>query len=167
MTWIKSITPAKLQSIIPIYQGQWMKEMDRCWIRKEDGVCVSSRLLRTDWGKVEHVTITRRKISADGSGDFTWSEKQQIKDELFGKNRVAIEVYPAQDKLVDVADVYHLWVFDKNFKLPFGIHPKEYKQAINRGSVPLSESELNELREVLQDTKEELFKWQDEQDSQN
>lgn len=153
MTWIKCVTPAQLQSIIPIYQGQWHKEMDRCWIRKEDGVCVSSRLLRTEWGKVEHVTITHSTSgfvpSTDGSGSFTWAEKQQIKNELFGENRVAIEIYPKQDRLVDEADVYHLWVFDKKFNLPFGIHPKEYRPAINRGSVPISNEELDELKEVL------------------
>ena len=149
MTWVKSITPAKVQSMINVYHGQWMPEMDRCWIRKEDGVCVCSRLLRTEWGKVEHVTITRSSYSTDGSGDFTWADKQQIKDELFGKNRTAVEVYPKEDRLVDVADVYHLWVFDKKFNLPFGIHPKEYQHAINRGSVPLSEDELNELKDIL------------------
>lgn len=149
MTWIKSITPAKVQSMINVYHGQWMPEMDRCWIRKEDGVCVCSRLLRTEWGKVEHVTITRSSYSTDGRGDFTWADKQQIKDELFGKNRTAVEVYPKEDRLVDVADVYHLWVFDKKFNLPFGIHPREYQHAINRGSVPLSEDELNELKDIL------------------
>lgn len=149
MTWIKSLTPSKVNSLLHIYHGQWMPEMDRCWVRKEDGVQVCSRLLRTEWGKVEHVTITRGELSSGGSGDFSWAEKQQIKNELFGKNRIAIEVYPKEDRLVDVMDVYHLWVFDKNFNLPFGIHPKEYVPAINRGSVPLSESELTELREVL------------------
>ncbi len=149
MSWIKSVSPAKVQSIFPIYHGQWMSEMDRCWIREEDGVCVCSRLIRTDWGKVEHVTITRKSLSTDGSGDFTWAEKQQIKDELFGRNRVAVEVYPKDDRLVDVADVYHLWVFDKKFNLPFGIHTKEFQPAINRGSIPLSEDELLKLQEVL------------------
>ena len=152
MTWLKALSPAKLNSVVNIYHGQWMPEMDRCWIRKEDGVQVCSRLIRTEWGKVEHVTITRGSLSADGSGDFTWAEKQQIKDELFGKNRTAIEVYPKEDRLVDVADVYHLWVFDKNFNLPFGIHPKEHTKAINRGSLPLSEQELLDLQEVLSST---------------
>lgn len=152
MTWIKCITPDQLQKLAPIYQGQWMKEMDRCWIRKEDGVCVSSRLLRTEWGKVEHVTITHQYASQSGNG-FTWAEKQQIKNELFGENRVAVEVFPKQDRLVDVCDVYHLWVFDKKFDLPFGIHPKEYKPAIKRGSVPLSNDELDELKQFYADQK--------------
>ena len=151
MTWIKAFTPQQLHQYAGVYNGQWMPEMDRCWIRKEDKVCVCSRMLRTSLGNVEHVTITRGaskgELTSDGSRDFTWSEKQQIKDELFGENRVAVEVYPKKDRLVDVCDVYHLWVFDKKFDLPFGIHPKEYKRAINRGSVPLTQEEVKELKD--------------------
>lgn len=148
MTWIKSVPPKMLQDKFGVYSGKWQPEMDRCWIRKEDGVCVCSRLIRTKIGTVEHVTITRKfegAIRTDGSGDFTWKEKQEIKDELFGKNRAAVEVYPTEDRLIDSADVYHLWVFDKNYKLPFGIHPKEYQKAINRG-YSITEGELNELK---------------------
>jgi len=153
MTWIRCITPDQVHKTFSLYQNSWMKEMDRCWIRKEDGVCVSSRLLRTEWGKIEHVTITHQSPSNSGNG-FTWAEKQQIKDELFGTNRVAIEVFPKQDRVVDVCDVYHLWVFDKKFDMPFGIHPKEYKPAIKRGSVPLSEAEMQELAEFYSKDKE-------------
>ena len=132
-----------------VYHGQWLLEMDRCWIRKEDGVCVCSRMIRTPMGNVEHATITRqRDISQafvnDGSGGFTWAEKQEIKDELFGRNRTAVEVYPTEDRLVDTSDVYHLWVFDKKYRLPFGIHPKEYQKAVNRG-YSMSQDELKVL----------------------
>lgn len=150
-TWLKAVTPKQLNDQFNVYHGQWTPEMDRCWIREEDGVCVSSRLLNTKWGKVEHVTITRKSKdilpTMDGSGGFTWSEKQQIKDELFGENRAAVEVYPKADRLVDVADVYHLWVFDKKIDIPFGIHPKEYQKAINRGSVPLSAEDIDKLEQ--------------------
>ena len=135
-----------------IYNGKWMPEMDRCWIRKEDGCCVCSRLIRTLWGTIEHVTISRRDpnskeiVTSDGSGELTWAEKQQIKDELFGKKRVAIEVFPSEDRLIDIADVYHLWVFEKNFRMPFGIHPKEYIPAINRG-YSMNSAELKELND--------------------
>lgn len=153
MTWIKAIPPKMMHDRLGVYQGQWMPEMDRCWIRKEDGVCVSSRLIRTSMGNIEHVTITRKadgfKVSNDGSKGFSWAEKQQIKDELFGANRVAVEVYPTEDRLVDTADVYHLWVFDKKYRLPFGIHPKEYQKAINRG-YSVTDGELKQLQEYYQ-----------------
>lgn len=156
MTWIKALSPKQVQDTLGIYSGKWQPEMDRCWIREEDGVMVCSRLIRVpkEFGeKVEHVTITKGskdfRITSDGSGGFTWSEKQQIKDELFGKNRLAIEVFPKESRLVDVADVYHLWVFDKKFDLPFGIHPKEYSKAINRG-YSMSNDDMNRLNKYYE-----------------
>lgn len=147
-TWIKGVPPKMAHDMLGIYQGQWMPEMDRCWIREEDGVCVCSRLLRTSIGKVEHVTITRKTDDhlAGKPGDFTWAEKQQIKNELFGTKRAAVEVFPTEDRLIDVMDVYHLWVFEKGFQLPFGIHPKEYQKAINRG-YSMSQEELEALKD--------------------
>ena len=61
--------------------------------------------------------------------------KMEIKNELFGENRAAIEVYPKEKNLVDVMDVYHLWVFPKEFDLPFGLHPTRDEQCrwIRRG----------------------------------
>ena len=61
--------------------------------------------------------------------------KQEIKDELFGSRAVAIEVYPAKKNLVDVADIYHLWVLPKQYQLPFGIHPTRDPQGtpVQRG----------------------------------
>lgn len=152
MTWIKGVPPKMMHDKLGLYHGQWQPEMDRCWIRKEDGVCVCSRLIKTRLGNVEHVTITRKKESPyqifgnDGSGDFSWAEKQQIKDELFGENRMAVEVFPTAERLINTADVYHLWVFDKKFVPAFGIHPKEYQKAVNRG-YSMSKEELETLQE--------------------
>ena len=100
--------------------------MDRAWISDDGQYSVMSRLLRTPFGKVEHVAITSAAGygKCDGSGDIPWAVKMQIKNELFGEKRAAIEVYPPQDRLVDAADTYHLWVFEKGFKMPFGIHPR-------------------------------------------
>lgn len=158
MTWIKAVPPKMLHDRFGVYHGQWQPEMDRCWIREEDGVCVCSRLIRVpkEWGeRIEHVTITRgRSISSDGSGSFTWAEKQQIKDELFGSNRLAVEVFPKADRLIDVSDVYHLWVFDKRFELPFGIHPKEYTKAVNRG-YSMDKQEVEELQKYYEKTGKE------------
>lgn len=137
MNFIKCIPP-RLFKDIGIYQSGvnrlgWYGEMDRCWIDNDANICVSSRMIRTQFGNVEHVTITRGTGSSDGSGEIPWSVKQQIKDELFGENRFAIEVFPKKKNLVDVSDVYHLWVFDKKVDMPFGIGKGEYQKAINRG----------------------------------
>lgn len=152
MAWIKAIPPKMLHDQLGVYHGLWMPEMDRCWMDFERGYQVCSRLIRTKFGNVEHVTISRVKtdsskefvINAGGTAPIGWAEKMMIKNELFGENRFAIEVYPKQDKLVDVTDTYHLWVFDKKLEMPFGIHPKEHVKAVNRGA-SMTEAEMLEL----------------------
>ena len=140
MAFVKSIPPKLLHDKLGLYHGQWMPEMDRAWTDYERGYEVCSRMIRTKkFGTVEHVTIVRLHkddsiVSVGGEAAIGWAEKMMIKNELFGENRFAIEVYPKQDKLVDITDTYHLWVFDKKFEMPFGIHPKEYQKAINRGA---------------------------------
>ena len=137
MKWIEQITPKQMSDELGIPYHGWMREMDRCWTDEDKQYCVTSRLLRTEWGKVEHVCITSAADcgKSDGSGDIPWAVKQEIKNDLFGEKRCAVEVFPAANHLVDMADCYHMWVFEKGFELPFGIHPKDKKTApVNRGS---------------------------------
>lgn len=79
--------------------------------------------------------LLKLSFSFNGERDIHWAVKQEIKNELFGENRVAIEVFPEEKSKIDAQDIYHLWVMTKGFKLPFGIHVKRDKQCevINRG----------------------------------
>ncbi|MGR9527665.1 DUF7694 domain-containing protein (plasmid) [Priestia megaterium] len=52
---------------------------------------------------------------------FHGKEKQRIKNEIFGEEYTAIEVFPKESELVDEANMYHLWVLPKGMNLPFGI----------------------------------------------
>ncbi|WP_406543843.1 hypothetical protein [Pseudobutyrivibrio sp.] len=156
MAFIKAITPRQMHEMFGLYHGKWNKEMDRAWIDPERGYQVHSRMIFTkQYGNVEHVTISKTHkegepiLATGGMRPIGWSEKMMIKNELFGEDRAAIEVYPKQKNLVDSADVYHLWVFDKKFEMPFGIHPSEYKKAINRGILKLNPEELTLLAKVL------------------
>lgn len=117
-TWYKLLPPKLMHEELGIYHGEWLPKMDRYW-ESSDGYSVMSRQIRTAWGTVEHVSIQ----ILGGFGDVPWAVKQEIKDELFGRDRTAIEVFPSKKNLVDVCDVYHLWVLPKDFKIPFGIHP--------------------------------------------
>jgi len=129
--WYKLLPMKAAHEQLGIYQGTWSKQMDRYW-ESNDGYAVSSRQIRTEWGVVEHVTISRM---GDDKGDIPWAVKQEIKDELFGSQYTAIEVFPAKKNLIDVMDVYHLWVLPKKYTLPFGIHPTRDPQcpAVERG----------------------------------
>lgn len=58
MKWIETITPKQAVEELGVPYHGWMREMDRAWISEDQKYSVMSRLLRTEWGKVEHVTIT-------------------------------------------------------------------------------------------------------------
>lgn len=70
------------------------------------------------WGLIDHLMIRRH----DEGTYVPWADKQRIKDELLGPDRVAVEVYPVRADLVDDANIYHLWVLPAGFELPFGLH---------------------------------------------
>ena len=94
----------------------WFAEMDRCYVDENQYYCVMIRTVDTDWGKVEHMCMRNAE-----SKDIPWAEMQCIKNEIFGEERTAIEVFPPVSELVDEANMYHLWVFAEGFKLPFGL----------------------------------------------
>jgi hypothetical protein len=67
--------------------------------------------------EVVHLSIRRndRKPIRD------WRDMQRIKNELVGPECEGVEVYPAERRLVDTANKYHLWVCaDDHYQLPFG-----------------------------------------------
>ena len=104
--WKEVISPKYMHDTMGVYNGVWMPQMDRCWL-SDDGYQVTSRLLITEWGKVEHAAISYvgGKDAAptfNGENDIPWAVKQQIKNEVFGEKRLAIEVFPAEDNKIDV-----------------------------------------------------------------
>jgi len=57
----------------------------------------------------------------DGAGCTNWRDFQQIKNEIIGPECEAVELFPAESRLVDTANEYHLWVIpDAKFRFPFG-----------------------------------------------
>lgn len=64
-----------------------------------------------------HLSIKRN----DREPIHDWRDMQQIKNVLVGPEFEAVEIYPAESRVVDTANQYHLWVFDDpTFRLPFG-----------------------------------------------
>ena len=60
-------------------------------------------------GLGEHEILWISIKSLDGSARHDWRDFQQIKNELAGPDWEAIEVYPAEDRLVDTCNQFHLW----------------------------------------------------------
>src|SRR5579864_9111194 len=56
-------------------------------------------------GHVYQITITPH----DGTRGHIWADFQRIKDQIAGPDVEAVELYPAQSRLVDAGPGYHLW----------------------------------------------------------
>jgi hypothetical protein len=63
-----------------------------------------------------HLSITRN----DRSAAHDWRDFQRIKNELCGFEREACELYPAQSRLYDTANTFHLWVMAEGDRVPVG-----------------------------------------------
>ena len=98
--------------------AQLESEVQRVWV-SADYLAVLYRqrldgLLRLTVNCVRR-TASRRRIErgcVDWRDGITWDELQRVKNECLGEDVWCVEVYPAQDKLVDVANMRHLWVLD-------------------------------------------------------
>ncbi len=62
---------------------------------------------------IERLTCFRTLMKDDGSrfvDGITWDELQALKNECGRGDRWALEVYPADSKIVNVSNMRHLWV---------------------------------------------------------
>ncbi|WP_059048705.1 DUF7694 domain-containing protein [Paenibacillus senegalimassiliensis] len=107
--WIGKPSPKSMHT-----GAGWFAELDRAYTDGE--YAVMSRVVETEWGQVVHACIRNAENT-----DIPWAEKQRIKNELLGEERIALEVFPKNSELVDQANMYHLWVLPAGMKLPFGI----------------------------------------------
>jgi len=95
----------------------WLHDMTTAFVDKDRNYCIMIREFICEWGKVEHACIRNKENT-----DISWSEKQRIKNEIFGNEAVAIEIFPKESELVDEANMYHLWILDsKSIKIPFSL----------------------------------------------
>lgn len=83
---------------------------------------VAKRQLFDDDGRklpMVHLNIRRR----DGRTIFRdWRHFQAIKNQLIGEECEAVELYPAESRLNDTSNKYHLWCFtDPTYRVPFGM----------------------------------------------
>ena len=61
------------------------------------------------------MSIHRTDLNADGEwvDGIRWEELQRLKAECGFGDRDAVEVYPAEQDVVNVANFRHLWVMDE------------------------------------------------------
>lgn len=83
----------------------WKNSRYQVWIRRPS----------SEYGELIHLSIKRN----DRNPLHDWRDLQRIKNEILGKEEEAVELYPAESRLVDAANQYHLWCF-KGKHAPFG-----------------------------------------------
>jgi hypothetical protein len=74
------------------------------------------------------LSIHSHTRSAVGAHD--WRHFQRIKNELCGPEREAVEIYPAESRLVDTANEFWLWVLPEGERLPFGFNERRVISSI-------------------------------------
>lgn len=98
----------------------------------------------------------------DRSAIRDWRDLQWIKNQIVGVENEGCELYPAESRLLDTANQYHLWVFeDPRFRFPFGMWQRQVAEKVlvdgtsqrrfpkNRTPPDLKESE-EKIREELE-----------------
>ena len=81
-------------------------------------------------GKCDYITIKTH----DKKPIRDWRHFQIIKNELCGEDREAVELFPSEDRLVDTANQYHLWVLPKGLHMPFGFQTRKVDYTKKEGS---------------------------------
>ena len=54
--------------------------------------------------------------------ELSWRERQSLKTHIFGPQAVGLEIMPREDRIVDDAPMFHMWIFPDGYPMPFGIH---------------------------------------------
>jgi hypothetical protein len=91
------------------------------WLNDVYRVRVDRRGLDGPGWPLIHLSIKR----VDREPIHDWRDLQRIKNELVGPEHEAVELYPAESRLVDSANQYHLWVMADNVaRWPFGFNER-------------------------------------------
>lgn len=114
------LTPEELR---PIYEDEFLA--GETWMN--DLYVVIAKPLAQG---ATHLSIRRtdRKACRD------WRHFQQIKNQLCGDEREGLELYPAESRLVDTANQFHLWVMPPGVRLEIGWN---FRSVVDQGDHPI------------------------------
>jgi hypothetical protein len=93
---------------------------DQIWVNSRYEVWVTYGAAggeEAGWPKMHWLSIKRR----DKEPMRDWRDLQRIKNDLIGPENEAVELFPAESRLVDTSNQFHLWVLaDPKVVFPFG-----------------------------------------------
>lgn len=77
------------------------------------------KVAKYDDGEIIHLSIKRLDLQALQD----WRELQRIKNELLGEEVEAVQLHPAESRLLDMCDQVHLWAL-KQGRFAFGFNER-------------------------------------------
>jgi hypothetical protein len=90
---------------------------DTYTVKFREGKDADQFVMIEDWkGKCAYLSIRRN----DREPVDSWRDFQEMKNQLCGPNREAVQLYPAEDRLADMANQYHVWVLPEGIMFPMG-----------------------------------------------
>ena len=90
----------------------WRNDRYQVWVWEQN------RTSQGELGKVTWLSIKRNDRKPIDVNH--WRELQRIKNAICGPEREAVQLYPAESRLVDTSNQYHLFVLPEGKRLPFG-----------------------------------------------
>ncbi len=97
----------------PVLREDWPTDMganppEQVWRSRDYLALVYVGLFETPW----RVSVCRTDIDQHGrwKQDIPWDDLQRIKNEIGFKDSDAVEVYPREFDVVNVANMRHLWI---------------------------------------------------------
>lgn len=95
----------------------WMNDTYTVYVNRDAGGTVAMGNGETKPLPWIHLSIKRN----DRQPVTDWRDKQAIKNQLVGPECEAVELFPAQTRLVDCANEFHLWCCpDPTWRFPLG-----------------------------------------------
>lgn len=125
----KPVYPKQL-TLLP--KNEWPAEWAEVDFQKPIEIWVSRKFLAQifdassdEYHGLLRLSVNRTRYNSRGwKGDITWDELQQIKHDVGLGNCYAIEIYPQDTHVINIANIRHLWVLDKPFNIGWGYDKK-------------------------------------------
>lgn len=95
----------RVASGVALQLMQKVMEIEKPEVWTNDRYTVNVRRQQGNLGELIHMSIHDH----DRSSRHDWRDLQRIKNDIMGPEGEAIEIYPAESRLVDTANEWHLW----------------------------------------------------------
>ena len=99
----------------PFEEAESERPRERVYVNSRFQVHITPRA-SDEMGRFNHVSFK----SIDRTARHDWRDIQRMKNELLGEDVEALEVYPAEDRLHDTCNQFHIYAFEPGRTIPLG-----------------------------------------------